>query len=111
MRLGITIAMSCGSLAVILVPLIFPSLKLEHGLQKHVCSVTEIKYGFVKLAVIFWLFKLQQTLKSVLNCCQHEILLNDNYSVSNSFHYKDPLPNNRLSGNDYKFQCGLCNEY
>ena len=53
MRLGITIAMSCGSLVVILVPLIFPLLKLEHGLQKHVCSVTEIKYGFVKLAVIF----------------------------------------------------------
>ena len=53
MRLGITIAMSCGSLVVILVPLLFPSLKLEHGLQKYVCSVTEIKYGFVKLAVIF----------------------------------------------------------
>ena len=35
--------------------LIFLSLKLESGMKKHVRNVFEIKYGFVKLVVIFFL--------------------------------------------------------
>ena len=43
-------------LSPVVIQLIFSSLKLENGLKKHVRSVIEIKYGFVKLAVIFFYF-------------------------------------------------------
>ena len=47
MRLNIAIVTSCDSLIV----------KLENGLKKHIRNVAEIKYGFVKLAVIFLLLQ------------------------------------------------------
>ena len=54
--------------------------------------------------------KLQQALKSVLNCCKLEIVFKCQTSLSNSFHYKDPIPKDLISGVVYKFQCGLCHE-
>ena len=54
--------------------------------------------------------KLQQILKGVLNCCKLEIAFKSQTRLSNSFHYKDPIPKNLISGVVYKFQCGLCNE-
>ena len=36
--------------------LIFLSLKLENGLKKHVRNVAEIKYGIVKLVLIFFIY-------------------------------------------------------
>ena len=50
MRLNITIGTSCDSLIVILV--IFSSLKLENGLKKHIRNVARINYGFAELVVI-----------------------------------------------------------
>ena len=47
-RLNITTVTSCDWLMII-----FFSLKLENRLWKHVQNVPEIKYGFVKLVVIF----------------------------------------------------------
>ena len=47
-RLNITTVTSCDWLMII-----FFSLKLENSLWKHVQNVPEIKYGFVKLVVIF----------------------------------------------------------
>ena len=54
--------------------------------------------------------KLQQSLKGVFNCFKLEIGFKCRKRPSNSFRYKDPLPNNVISGVIYKFQCGLCNE-
>ena len=54
--------------------------------------------------------KLQQALKGVLNCCKVEIVFKCQARLSNSFHYKDPIPKDLISGVVYKFQCGLCNE-
>ena len=48
--------------------LIFLSLKLENGMKKHVRNVFEIKYGFVKLVVIFFTF--------------HKILLCDSFLIN-----------------------------
>ena len=36
--------------------LFFPSLKIENSLKKYVQNFAELKYGFVKLVVIFLLF-------------------------------------------------------
>ena len=55
MRLNITIVTSCDSLIVILVTLIFSSLKLENELKKDVRNVARIKYGFVEIVVILFL--------------------------------------------------------
>ena len=55
MRLNITIFTSCDSLIVILVTLIFSSLKLENELKKDVRNVARIKYGFVEIVVILFL--------------------------------------------------------
>ena len=55
MRLNITIVMSCDSLIVI-INLIFSSLKLENGLKKYVWNVTRTKYEFVELVVILFTF-------------------------------------------------------
>ena len=49
MRLNVSFVTSC----VILVLVIFLSLKLENGLKKYARNVAEIKYGFVKIIVIF----------------------------------------------------------
>ena len=54
--------------------------------------------------------KLQQALKSVLNCCKLEIFLKCQTRLSNYSRYKDPIPKDLISGIVYKFQCGLCNE-
>ena len=54
--------------------------------------------------------KLQQALKGVLNCCKLEIVFKCQTRLSNSFHYKNPMPKDLMSGVAYKFQCGLCNE-
>ena len=54
--------------------------------------------------------KLQQALKGVLNCCNLETVSKCQTRLSHSFHYKDPIPKDLISGVDYKFQCGLCNE-
>ena len=54
--------------------------------------------------------KLQQALKSALNCCKLEIIFKCETRLSNSFRYKDPVPKGLISGVAYKFQCGLCNE-
>ena len=54
--------------------------------------------------------KLQQALKGVLNSCKLEIVFKCQTKLSNSFHYKDPIPKDLISGVIYKFQCGLYNE-
>ena len=54
--------------------------------------------------------KLQQALKSVLNCCKLEIVFKYQTRLSNSFCYKDPTPKDLISGVVYKFQCGICSE-
>ena len=54
--------------------------------------------------------KLQQALKGVLNCCKLEIVFKCHTRLSNYFCYKDPVPEDLISGAVYKFQCGLCNE-
>ena len=54
--------------------------------------------------------KQQQALKGVLNCCKLEIVFKCQTRLSNSFRYKDPISKDLISGVDYKFQCGLCNE-
>ena len=54
--------------------------------------------------------KLQQALKGVLNCCKLEIVFKCHTRLSNCFCYKDPVPEDLISGAVYKFQCGLCNE-
>ena len=54
--------------------------------------------------------KLQQALKGVLNCCKLEIVFKCQTRLSNSLHYKDPIPKDLISGVVYKFQCGLCND-
>ena len=41
--------------------LIFLSLKLENGLKKHVRNVAEIKYGIVKLVLIFFIYSKSST--------------------------------------------------
>ena len=47
--------------------------------------------------------KLQQALKGVLNCCKLEIVFKCQTRLSNSFHYKDPIPKDLISGVVYKF--------
>ena len=42
--------------------------------------------------------KLQQALKSVLNCCKLEIAFKCKTRVSNSFRYKDPVPKDLIDG-------------
>ena len=64
MRLNITIVMSCDSLIVI-INLIFSSLKLENGLKKYVWNVTRMKYEFVELVVILFTF-IQDVIKLFL---------------------------------------------
>ena len=54
--------------------------------------------------------KLQQAIKGVLNCCKLEIAFKCQTKLSNSFRFKDPIPNDLISGVVYKFQCGLFNE-
>ena len=56
MRSKITIVTSCDLLIVVILSLIFSSLKLEIGRQKHFRNVTEIKYGLDKLVVLFITF-------------------------------------------------------
>ena len=60
-RLNITIATSCDSLIVIFV-------KLENGPKKHVWNALkiQIQYGFVKIALIFFLFFLLFTCKNTI---------------------------------------------
>ena len=48
--------MSCDSSVAILLPLFLTSLKLENGLKRRVPTVTKIKYGFVRLVVISFIF-------------------------------------------------------
>ena len=67
MRLNITIATSCDLLIVILLPGFFLSLKLKSALKKHVLNTTEIKYGFVRLVVIFYIFLKSKTLRNCLS--------------------------------------------
>ena len=50
--------------------------------------------------------KLQQILKGVLNCCKLETDFKCQTRLSNSFHYKDAISKNLISGVVYKFQCG-----
>ena len=54
--------------------------------------------------------KLQQALKGVFNCCKLEIFFKCQTRLSNSFRYKDSIPNDLISGVVYNFQCGLSNE-
>ena len=54
--------------------------------------------------------KLQQVLKSVLNCCKLEIAFKCQTKLSNSFCYKDPILKDLISGFVYKCQCGLRNK-
>ena len=53
--------------------------------------------------------KLQQALKDVLNCCKLETVFKCQTRLSNSFCYKDPIPEDLITGIFYKFQCGLSN--
>ena len=54
--------------------------------------------------------KIQQVLKGVLNCCKLEIAFKCQTRLSNSFHYKDPISKDLISGVVHKFLCGLCND-
>ena len=50
--------------------LIFPRLKLDNGLKKHVQNVAETRYWFVKLVVIFfWLFAKYFSRFNGFHCC------------------------------------------
>ena len=51
--------------------------------------------------------KLKQALKGVINCCKLEIVFKCQTMLSNSFHYKDPIPKDLKSSVVYKFQCGI----
>ena len=54
--------------------------------------------------------KLQEALKSALNCCKLETVFKCQTRLSKSFRYKDPIPKDLIPGVVYKFQCGLCSE-
>ena len=54
--------------------------------------------------------KLQKVFMGILNCCKLGIVFKCQKRLSISFHYKDPIPKDLISGVVYKFQCGLCNE-
>ena len=54
MRLNSTMVKSCDSL--ILITVTFSSLKLENGPKKHIRNVARIKYEFVELVVILFIF-------------------------------------------------------
>ena len=54
--------------------------------------------------------KLQQALKSVVNCWKLEIVFRYQTRLSDSIHYKDQIAKDLISGVAYKLQCGLCNE-
>ena len=51
-----------------------------------------------------------KALKSALNCYKLKIVFKCQTRLSHSFRYKDPIPNDLISGVIYKFQYGLCNE-
>ena len=51
--------------------------------------------------------KLQQTLKGVLNYWKLEITFKCQTRLSNSFHYKSPIPKDLISGVVYKFHCAV----
>ena len=54
--------------------------------------------------------KLRKELTGVLNCWKLEVVSKCQTRLSNSFLYKDPIPKDLISGDVYKFQCGLYNE-
>ena len=54
--------------------------------------------------------KLRKELTGVLNCWKLEVVSKYQTRLSNSFLYKDPIPKDLISGDVYKFQCGLYNE-
>ena len=54
--------------------------------------------------------KLQQAIKSVLNCYKLEIAFKCQTKLSNSFQFKDHIPKDLISGVVNKYQCGLSNE-
>ena len=65
---------------------------------------------------ILWLIslrtrsKLKKSLKNILNCCKLQIVSKSKTRLVNSSHFKDQIAIDLISGDVYKFQCGLCNE-
>ena len=54
--------------------------------------------------------KLRKSLKDIFNCCKLHIVFKSQNKLGKAFRFKDRIPREPTSGDDYKFQCGLCNE-